>query len=113
MNLMRFLLRSSRSVVIVSAIAGAAGGAAGIALIALIQRELRASRTTPCSLAWAFFAALRGVGRGTGDRPDRHGEDRPGGDRGARPAPRSSYAGAPLAGVRDDRQLGPAVGSDR
>ena len=44
MNLMRFLLRSSRSIVILSAIAGAAGGAAGIALIALIQRELRASR---------------------------------------------------------------------
>ena len=43
MNLMRFLLRSSRSIVILSVLAGAAGGAIGIALIAVIQRELRAS----------------------------------------------------------------------
>ncbi len=56
MNLMRFLLRSSRSVVIVSAIAGAAGGVAGIALIALIQRELARQPSATGTLAWAFFA---------------------------------------------------------
>jgi putative ATP-binding cassette transporter len=56
MNLVRFLLRSSRSVVIFSAIAGAAGGAAGIALIALIQRELAREPSAPGTLAWAFFA---------------------------------------------------------
>jgi putative ATP-binding cassette transporter len=56
MNLMRFLLRSSRSTVIFSAIAGAAGGVAGIALIALIQRELEREPSAPGTLAWAFFA---------------------------------------------------------
>jgi putative ATP-binding cassette transporter len=56
MNLMRFLLRSSRSIVIFSAIAGAAGGMAGIALIALIQRELARESSAPGTVAWAFFA---------------------------------------------------------
>jgi putative ATP-binding cassette transporter len=55
MNLMRLLLRSSRSVVILSAIAGAAGGVTGIALIAIIQRELARERSDPGTLAWAFF----------------------------------------------------------
>ena len=56
MNLLRFLFRSSRSIVIISAIAGAAGGAMGIALIALIQRELAREPSAPGTLAWAFFA---------------------------------------------------------
>jgi putative ATP-binding cassette transporter len=55
MNLMRFLLRSSRSIVILSAIAGAAGGVTGIALIALVQRELAREPAAPATLAWAFF----------------------------------------------------------
>ena len=55
MNLMRFLLRSSGSIVIFSAIAGAAGGMAGIALIALIQQEL-ATESVSGTLAGAFFA---------------------------------------------------------
>ena len=55
MNLMRFLLRSSRSIVILSAIAGAAGGAIGIALIALIQRELARESSAGSTLVWAFF----------------------------------------------------------
>ena len=50
MNLMRFLITSSRGIVFLSAIAGAAGGAAGIALIALIQGELRAS--PPVRVPW-------------------------------------------------------------
>jgi putative ATP-binding cassette transporter len=53
---MRFLLRSSRGIVIVSAIAGAAGGATGIALIALIQRELAREPSSSGTLAFAFFA---------------------------------------------------------
>ena len=58
MNLAWFLLRSSRSIVILSAIAGAAGGAAGIALIALIQRELAREPSAPdgSGLAWVFAA---------------------------------------------------------
>jgi len=56
MNLMRLLLRSSRSIVILSAIVGAAGGVIGIALIALIQRELAREPSAPGTLAWAFFA---------------------------------------------------------
>ena len=54
MNLMRFLLRSSRSIVILSALAGAAGGAIGIALIAVIQRELAREPSAAGTLAWAF-----------------------------------------------------------
>ena len=54
MNLMRFLLRSSRSIVILSALAGAAGGALGIALIAVIQRELAREPSAGATLAWAF-----------------------------------------------------------
>ena len=57
--------------------------------------------------------ALRGVGLGAGDRPDRDGQGRTRGDRKAQPAPCPSYSGAALAGVRGDRQLGTAVGSDR
>jgi putative pyoverdin transport system ATP-binding/permease protein len=56
MSLMRFLLRSSRSIVLLSALAGAAGGVTGIALIALIQRELARQPSAPGTLAWAFFA---------------------------------------------------------
>ncbi len=56
MKLMRFLLRSSRRIVILSAIAGAAGGALGIALIAVIQRELARGPSTGANLAWAFVA---------------------------------------------------------
>jgi putative ATP-binding cassette transporter len=54
MNLMRFLLRSSRRIVILSALTGAAGGAIGIALIAVIQRELARESSAGASLAWAF-----------------------------------------------------------
>jgi putative ATP-binding cassette transporter len=54
MNLMRFLLRSSRRIVILSALTGAAGGAIGIALIAVIQRELAREPAAGGNLAWAF-----------------------------------------------------------
>jgi putative ATP-binding cassette transporter len=53
---MRFLLRSSRSVVLLSAIAGAAGGVTGIALLVLIQRELARQPSSPGTLAFGFFA---------------------------------------------------------
>jgi putative ATP-binding cassette transporter len=56
MNLMRLLLRSSRSIVILAAVVGAAGGVTGIALIAQIQRELARDSTAPGTVAWAFFA---------------------------------------------------------
>jgi putative ATP-binding cassette transporter len=56
MNLMRFLLRSSRRTVILSAIVGAAGGVVGVALIALIQRELARTGSRSETLVWAFFA---------------------------------------------------------
>ena len=56
MNLMRFLLRSSRGIVILSAIAGAAGGVAGIALIALIQDELAREPSGSSAMVWAFGA---------------------------------------------------------
>jgi putative pyoverdin transport system ATP-binding/permease protein len=56
MNLIRLLLRSSRSIVILSAIAGAAGGVTGIALIAVIQHELAREPSVMGTLAWAFFA---------------------------------------------------------
>ncbi len=80
MNLIRFLLESSRKIVILSAIAGAAGGVAGIALIALIQRELASEPSAPGTTALAFFA-LCAVGHGASDRPDRDGQDRSRGDR--------------------------------
>ena len=113
MNLMRFLLRSSRSIVILSAIAGAAGGVTGIALIALIQRELAREPSAAGTLAWAFFAlcvasasaraiaqiAMVKVGQGAIAR--------------AQPAPRPSHPDAAVAGVRDDRQFGSALRSDR
>ena len=56
MNLMRFLIRSSRGIVILSAIAGAAGGVAGIALIALIQEELAREPSGSSAMVWAFGA---------------------------------------------------------
>jgi putative pyoverdin transport system ATP-binding/permease protein len=56
MNLLRFLLQSSRSIVIVSAIAGAAAGVTGIALIALIQIELARESSRPAIMVWAFAA---------------------------------------------------------
>ncbi len=113
MNLMRFLLRSSRSIVILSAIAGAAGGVTGIALIALIQRELAREPSDPGTLAWAFFAlcvasasaraiaqiAMVKIGQGAIAELSLH-------------LVRHILV-LPVAGVRDDRQLGPAVGSDR
>ncbi len=54
MSLVGFLLRTSRGVMVLSAIAGAAGGAAAIGLIALIQRELARESAAPGVLAWAF-----------------------------------------------------------
>jgi putative pyoverdin transport system ATP-binding/permease protein len=56
MNLMRFLVRSSRGTVILAATVGAAGGVIGIMLIALIQRELAREPSAPGTLACAFFA---------------------------------------------------------
>ena len=56
MNVMRFLIRASRGIVILSAGAGAAGGVAGIALIALIQEELTRERSSSSVMAWAFGA---------------------------------------------------------
>ncbi|MGP0067610.1 MAG: cyclic peptide export ABC transporter [Isosphaeraceae bacterium] len=54
MNLVRLLLRSSRGIVILSAIAGVTGGVAGIALIALIQGELAREPSTSSAMVWAF-----------------------------------------------------------
>ncbi len=56
MNLMRFLIRTSRGNVILSAIAGTAGGVAGIALIALIQEELAREPAGSSVMVWAFGA---------------------------------------------------------
>ena len=56
MNLMRFLLQSSRRTVIVATIAGAVAGATGIGLIALIQIELARESPAPVSMVWAFAA---------------------------------------------------------
>ena len=56
MNLMRFLLQSSRRTVIVATIAGAVAGATGIGLIALIQIELVRESPAPASMVWAFAA---------------------------------------------------------
>jgi putative pyoverdin transport system ATP-binding/permease protein len=56
MNLMRFLLQSSRRTVIVATIAGAVAGATGIGLIALIQIELARESSAPVSMVWAFAA---------------------------------------------------------
>jgi putative ATP-binding cassette transporter len=57
MNLLRFLLQTSRTTVAVSAIAGAAAGVAGIALIALIQIELAHESARPVAMV-LIFAAL-------------------------------------------------------
>jgi putative ATP-binding cassette transporter len=56
MNLLRFLLRSSRGIVLLSAAAGAAGGLAGIALLALIRRELASDSPSYRSMVWIFLA---------------------------------------------------------
>lgn len=55
MNLLRFLLRSSKGTVALSVLAGVAGGVGGIGLIALIQAELARDRpsTRPMGLAFA------------------------------------------------------------
>ena len=113
MNLMRFLLRSSRSIVILSAIAGAAGGVAGIALIALIQRELAREPSAPGTLAWAFVALCVASASARAIAQIGDGQAGARGGRRARPAPGPSHPGAAPAGVRDDRQLGPAGRSDR
>ncbi len=57
MNLMRFLIRSSRSIVMLSVIAGAASGIASIALIVLIQSEL-GRETSSSSAAVSLFGML-------------------------------------------------------
>ncbi len=54
MNLMRFLIRSSRSIVMLSAIAGAASGIASIALIVLIQSELGRETSSSSAGVWLF-----------------------------------------------------------
>ena len=56
MNLLWLLLRRSRRLVIVSALAGAVGGVTAIVLIALIQRELASEPTRSATIASAFFA---------------------------------------------------------
>jgi putative pyoverdin transport system ATP-binding/permease protein len=56
MNLMRFLITSSRGIVMLSAIAGAAGGIASIALIVLIQSELGRETSSSSAVVWAFGA---------------------------------------------------------
>ena len=54
MNLMLFLIRSSRSIVMLSAIAGAASGFASIALIVLIQNELGRETSSSSAGVWLF-----------------------------------------------------------
>jgi putative ATP-binding cassette transporter len=54
MKLLRFLIRRSVGIIILSAGAGAAGGVVGIALIALIQEELTRERPSSNAMAWAF-----------------------------------------------------------
>ena len=54
MNLLRFLLRSSRGVVALSALAGVAGGVGGIGLIAMIQAELARAQPSRWPMGWAF-----------------------------------------------------------
>src|SRR5262249_60710608 len=56
MNLLRFLLRSSRGIVLPRALAGAVGGIAGIGLIALIRHELASESTGSSSIAWIFLS---------------------------------------------------------
>ncbi|HLN06529.1 MAG TPA: hypothetical protein VK217_09635, partial [Acidimicrobiales bacterium] len=56
MNLVRFLITSSRGIVMLSAIAGAAGGIASIALIVLIQSELGRETSSSSAVVWAFGA---------------------------------------------------------
>lgn len=73
MNLMRFLLQSSRRTVIVATIAGAVAGATGIGLIAIIQIELaRIVRTGDHGLG--LRGALRHFGSRASDRADWHGQ---------------------------------------
>jgi putative ATP-binding cassette transporter len=57
LNLILFLLRSNRGVVILSTLAGAASGVAGVALIALVQAEIGRDRPATPALA-ACFAGL-------------------------------------------------------
>jgi putative ATP-binding cassette transporter len=69
MSLVRFLIRSSRGIVVLSAIAGVVGGVAGIAMIAMIRGELAGEPSAPSSRAWAFVgicfvaAAARVIGQ--------------------------------------------------
>jgi putative ATP-binding cassette transporter len=69
MNLVRFLLKSSRGTVVISAVAGVVAGVAGIAMIVLIQHELAGEPSASSTMAWAFAglclvsAAARVVGQ--------------------------------------------------
>jgi putative ATP-binding cassette transporter len=54
MDLIAFLLRASRGVVVLSVLAGLAGGIAGVGLIALIRDELARETARPAAMAWAF-----------------------------------------------------------
>jgi putative pyoverdin transport system ATP-binding/permease protein len=54
MGLLAFLLRSSRGIVVLSALAGIVAGAAGVALIALIHAELARDGAADSRVAWAF-----------------------------------------------------------
>jgi putative ATP-binding cassette transporter len=53
MNLLKFLLHSSRGIVALSVVAGVACGLSGIGVIALVQAELATARS-PRALVWAF-----------------------------------------------------------
>jgi putative ATP-binding cassette transporter len=54
MRLLGFLLRRSRSVVVVSIVTAAIGGAGGVALIALVHAELGREAAPGRATAWAF-----------------------------------------------------------
>jgi putative ATP-binding cassette transporter len=71
MNLLRFLLRASRGVVVLSVAAGVVSGVGGVALIALIHTELGRTGTPGRGLGWAFAGLAlvtvlaRGVAQGS------------------------------------------------
>src|SRR3954454_8621797 len=56
MNLLAFLLRTSRRVVALSILAGVAGGVSGVGLIVLINAALGDDVPSRGVLAWAFLA---------------------------------------------------------
>lgn len=61
MNLILFLLRQSRSIVLLAALAGAVSGAANALLLALVHDLLTGTDTTPKGVAAAFIALCVGL----------------------------------------------------